>query len=305
MPAAISTHGLTKYYGKTPGIVDLDLTVRTGEVFGFLGPNGAGKSTLIGIIASLVNSSGGDARVFGISVRLERSRAMSCIGLVPQEFNFNQWEPVEEILINQAGYQSIPRSRARKRADEMLMLLDLWDKRRSQARELSGGMKRRMMIARALMHEPRLLILDEPTAGVDIEIRRSMWDFIKAINESGTTVILTTHYIEEAEEMADRIGVMSKGQIILVEEKQTLMRKLGKKQLTLHLQAPLGRIPDELLGHPLELSDDGELLRESRVIFILAGVTAENQGFLGREQLEKIREGAAVVLASRAAVVSA
>jgi len=255
---ALSVSDLRKTYANGLKALDgVSLDVEKGEFFALLGPNGAGKSTLIGIVCSLVNKDGGQVAVFGEDLALHPGRVKSHIGLVPQEFNFNMWETPWAILLNQAGYYGIDRVAAKPRAERYLRELGLWDKRFGRARELSGGMKRRLMIARSLVHEPALLILDEPTAGVDIELRRSMWDFLREINAGGTTIILTTHYIQEAEEMADRIGVMSKGEVILVEGKDRLMQKLGKKQLTLHLQSALARIPDELLGHPLELSEDG------------------------------------------------
>ncbi|MGD8236839.1 MAG: ABC transporter ATP-binding protein [Chromatiales bacterium] len=237
---ALSIQNLEKTYRNGHhALRGINLDVEEGDFFALLGPNGAGKSTAIGIICSLVNKSGGRVEVFGDDLDMDPMAVKRHIGLVPQEFNFNQWEPVEEILINQAGYQSIPRSRARKRADEMLMLLDLWDKRRSQARELSGGMKRRMMIARALMHEPRLLILDEPTAGVDIEIRRSMWEFLSEINTRGTTIILTTHYLEEAENLCRNIAIINDGRIAEMSTMHKLLSQLHQEVYVLNLDKPL------------------------------------------------------------------
>ena len=235
----------------------LSFDVKAGEIWGILGPNGAGKSTTIGVISSLVNKTGGDVSIFGYSLDTQRSLAKKQIGVVPQEFNFNQFEKVFDIVVTQAGFYGIPAPLARERAEKYLRQLGLWDKRDKQSRTLSGGMKRRLMIARALVHEPELLILDEPTAGVDIELRRSMWDFLTRLNEQGKTIILTTHYIEEAEEMADRIGVISRGELILVEEKSALMDKLGQKQLRLQLQKPLLALPAELKDYPLSLTDDG------------------------------------------------
>ena len=191
----------------------IDLEVDEGDFFALLGPNGAGKSTAIGIISSLVNKTAGRVGVFGHDLDDAPAAVKSCIGLVPQEFNFNQFEPVVEIVVNQAGYYGIPRREAYRRAEDSLRQLDLWGKRAVQARELSGGMKRRLMIARALVHRPKLLILDEPTAGVDIEIRRSMWDFLREINASGTTIILTTHYLEEAESLCRHIAIINRGLI--------------------------------------------------------------------------------------------
>ena len=199
---ALSIRGLTKTYRNgVQALRGVDLDVEQGDFFALLGPNGAGKTTLIGIITSLVNKSGGTASVFGYDLDAQLERAKSCIGVVPQELNFNQFESPLTIVINQAGFYGIPRPVARVRAEKYLRQLQLWDKRNGMARALSGGMKRRLMIARALMHEPRLLVLDEPTAGVDIEIRRSMWEFLNDINARGTTIILTTHYLEEAENL--------------------------------------------------------------------------------------------------------
>ncbi|MGA1008397.1 MAG: ABC transporter ATP-binding protein, partial [Sedimenticolaceae bacterium] len=212
---AVKITDLTKRYAKgEEALKGIDLTVSAGDFFALLGPNGAGKSTTIGILSSLVNKSSGSIEVFGYDLEKEPELAKSCIGLVPQEFNFNQFEPVDEILINQAGFYGIPRTEAKQRAEHYLKKLSLWDKRKAQARELSGGMKRRLMIARALVHNPKLLILDEPTAGVDIEIRRSMWSFLKEINQAGTTIILTTHYLEEAESLCRNIAIIDKGVII-------------------------------------------------------------------------------------------
>jgi len=192
----------------------IDLTVEAGDFFALLGPNGAGKSTAIGIISSLVNSSGGQIRIFGKDLDSDRNRCKLDIGLVPQEINFNTFESPMNILVTQAGYYGVAKTEATKRAEKYLKLLDIWEKRNEAARQMSGGMKRRLMIARALMHEPRLLILDEPTAGVDIEIRRSMWEFLEEINKSGTTIILTTHYLEEAESLCRNVAIIDKGKIV-------------------------------------------------------------------------------------------
>ena len=261
MSTALSIRQLTKTYGNGfQALKGIDLDVAEGDFFALLGPNGAGKSTTIGILSTLVNKSGGTVNVFGHDLDRDPSGLKRCLGVVPQEFNFNQFEKAFDILVTQAGYYGIPAKIAKERAERYLNQLGLWDKRDVSSRMLSGGMKRRLMIARALIHQPRLLILDEPTAGVDIELRRSMWSFLTELNREGITIILTTHYIEEAEEMADRIGVISKGEIILVEDKHVLMHKLGKKQLTLHLQRPLTAIPEELAGYPLELTDAGNQL---------------------------------------------
>lgn len=253
---ALSIQNLEKTYKNGHhALKGIDLDVAEGDFFALLGPNGAGKSTVIGIICSLVNKSAGRVEVFGDDLDTNPMAVKRHIGLVPQEFNFNQWEPVEEILINQAGYQSIPRDQARERADELLNLLDLWDKRRSQARELSGGMKRRMMIARALVHQPRLLILDEPTAGVDIEIRRSMWDFLTEINNSGTTIILTTHYLEEAENLCRNIAIINDGRIAEMSTMHKLLSQLHQEAYVLNLAAPLLELP-EIEGYEIKRRDE-------------------------------------------------
>ncbi|GLQ49038.1 ABC transporter ATP-binding protein [Dyella flava] len=223
---ALVVDNLRKTYGNgVQALKGISLTVQPGDFFALLGPNGAGKSTLIGILSSLVNSSEGDARIFGMSVNKQRNEAMKLIGLVPQEINFNQFEKPFDICVNEAGFYGIPRKIAAERAEKYLKELRLWDKAQDQARMLSGGMKRRLMIARAMMNEPRLLILDEPTAGVDIEIRRSMWHFISGINAAGTTVILTTHYLEEAEQLCRNIAIIDHGTIV---ENTTMKQLLSK-----------------------------------------------------------------------------
>lgn len=222
-PPALVVDNLRKTYRNgVEALKGVSLIVQPGDFFALLGPNGAGKSTLIGILSSLVNSTGGDAQVFGVSVNKQRSEAMKLIGLVPQEINFNQFEKPFDICVNEAGFYGIPRRLAGERAEKYLKELRLWEKAFHQAREMSGGMKRRLMIARAMMNEPKLLILDEPTAGVDIEIRRSMWQFVSGINAAGTTVILTTHYLEEAESLCRNIAIIDHGTII----ENTSMRRL-------------------------------------------------------------------------------
>jgi ABC-2 type transport system ATP-binding protein len=233
----------------------IDLEVTEGEFFALLGPNGAGKSTTIGIVCSLVRKTGGTVQVFGHDLDRELNVAKSCIGLVPQEFNFNQFEPVVEIVVNQAGYYGIPRQLAYERAEIYLRQLGLWEKRREMARQLSGGMKRRLMIARALVHEPRLLILDEPTAGVDIEIRRSMWDFLREINARGVTIILTTHYLEEAENLCRHIAIIDRGEIIENTRMQTLLGRLHLETFVLNLRQPLAGVP-EIPGYDLRQVDE-------------------------------------------------
>ena len=223
------------YSNGVEALKGISLTVQPGDFFALLGPNGAGKSTLIGILSSLVNASSGDARIFGTSVLRERSAAMRMIGLVPQELNFNQFEKPFDICVNQAGFFGIPRKIALERAERYLKQLQIWDKAEQPARTMSGGMKRRLMIARAMMNEPRLLILDEPTAGVDIEIRRSMWKFISAINQAGTTVILTTHYLEEAEQLCRNIAIIDHGRIIENTSMKRLLSKLDVETFVLDL----------------------------------------------------------------------
>ena len=244
-----------KYKNDLVALNAVNLTVSAGDFFALLGPNGAGKSTTIGIISSLVNKSAGSVEIFGFDLDLEPEKAKACIGLVPQEFNFNQFEPVDEILINQAGFYGIPRSEAKQRAEHYLKKLSLWDKRKAQARELSGGMKRRLMIARALVHNPKLLILDEPTAGVDIEIRRSMWSFLKEINQAGTTIILTTHYLEEAESLCRNIAIIDKGVIIENTSMTSMLRRLNQEVFVLDTEDAIDDLPT-LKG--FELTQVGE-----------------------------------------------
>ena len=234
---ALDISGLKKTYkGGLQALKGLDLTVKEGDFFALLGPNGAGKSTTIGVISSLVNKSAGEVQVFGHSIDTALTEAKSCIGLVPQEFNFNQFESLMQIMLNQAGYYGVPRSIAKQRAEVYLKQLDLWEKRDAAARELSGGMKRRLMIARALMHEPKMLILDEPTAGVDIEIRRSMWRFLEHINKQGITIILTTHYLEEAEMLCRNIAIIDKGQIVENTSMKSLLAKLNVETFVLDIE---------------------------------------------------------------------
>jgi ABC-2 type transport system ATP-binding protein len=244
---ALVVDNLRKTYGNgVEALKGISLTVQPGDFFALLGPNGAGKSTLIGILSSLVNSTSGDAQVFGVSVNKDRSAAMRLIGLVPQEINFNQFEKPFDICVNEAGFYGIPRKIAAERAEKYLKELRLWDKAQMQARTLSGGMKRRLMIARAMMNEPKLLILDEPTAGVDIEIRRSMWQFVSAINAAGTTVILTTHYLEEAESLCRNIAIIDHGTIIENTSMKRLLATLDVETFVLDVAA----MPDELPNLP-------------------------------------------------------
>ena len=256
MTPIISVSGLSKTYaGGFQALKAVDLEIRPGEIFALLGPNGAGKTTLISIICGIVNPSAGAVLADGHDIVRDYRAARSKIGLVPQELSTDAFESVWDTVKFSRGLFGKPPNPAY--LEKVLKDLSLWDKKDSKIMALSGGMKRRVMIAKALSHEPKILFLDEPTAGVDVELRRDMWEMVRGLRASGVTIILTTHYIEEAELMADRIGVISKGEIILVEDKAALMEKLGKKQLTLTLQEPLAAIPAELTGEPLELSGDG------------------------------------------------
>jgi ABC-2 type transport system ATP-binding protein len=256
---ALSVRGLTKIYRNgVQALQGVDLDVEQGDFFALLGPNGAGKTTLIGIITSLVNKTAGEAQVFGHDIVRELEAAKACIGIVPQELNFNMFESPFTICVNQAGFYGIARGVARQRAEKYLKQLQLWDKRGGISRGLSGGMKRRLMIARALMHEPRLLILDEPTAGVDIEIRRSMWDFLREINERGTTIILTTHYLEEAETLCRNIAIINGGRIVARDRMSNLLRQLHFETFVLNLRDSLAQAPT-LSGYALRLVDDHTL----------------------------------------------
>lgn len=243
MPA-LTINNLTKTYDNgVQALKGVSFTVEKGEFFALLGPNGAGKSTTIGIISSLVNKTGGEVNILGHDLDHQRALAKKLVGLVPQEFNFNQFEKVEDILITQAGYYGIPVKQAMPQVEFYLKRLGLWDKRHMQSRTLSGGMKRRLMIARALVHDPELLILDEPTAGVDIELRRSMWDFLTEINKRGKTIILTTHYLEEAESLCRRIAIIDHGNIVENTDMKSLLEKLHLETFVLDLAAPLAQAP--------------------------------------------------------------
>jgi len=242
---ALNIKNLQKTYKNgVRALKGVDLTVKQGDFFALLGPNGAGKSTAIGIICSLVTKTSGQVEVFGRDLDKDSADVRMHIGLVPQEFNFNIFEPVGEILINQAGYYGINRKEATRRAETYLKQLDLWDKRFDMAKELSGGMKRRLMIARALMHRPKLLILDEPTAGVDIEIRHSMWKFLKRVNQEGTTIILTTHYLEEAESLCNNIAIIDKGITIEQTQMRSLLDRLHVETFILYLTKAIDELPD-------------------------------------------------------------
>ncbi|MDE2306418.1 MAG: ABC transporter ATP-binding protein [Gammaproteobacteria bacterium] len=256
---ALALRQLTKtYQNGIQALKGIDLEVERGDFFALLGPNGAGKTTAIGIITSLVTKTSGTVAVFGHDLDRELEAAKSCIGIVPQEINFNQFESVQTIVINQAGFYGIERRIARERAETYLKELQLWDRRNSTARSLSGGMKRRLMIARALMHEPELLILDEPTAGVDIEVRRSMWEFLRKINAAGTTIILTTHYLEEAENLCRNVAIIDRGRIIERDSMANVLRKLQTETFVLNLRAPRTSVP-RLEGFRPTLVDDHTL----------------------------------------------
>ncbi|HKP79724.1 MAG TPA: ABC transporter ATP-binding protein [Phenylobacterium sp.] len=256
MQPIISIQGLAKTYaGGFQALKGVDLEIRKGEIFALLGPNGAGKTTLIGIVCGLVRMTAGAVSADGHDIQKDFRAARAKIGLVPQEISTDAFEKVWDTVKFSRGLFGKPPNDAY--LEKVLKDLSLWDKKDVRIMALSGGMKRRVMIAKALSHEPTILFLDEPTAGVDVELRRDMWEMVRGLREQGVTIILTTHYIEEAEEMADRIGVISKGELILVEDKDVLMRKLGKKQLTLHLQEPLTTIPAGLEDYQLELAAEG------------------------------------------------
>ena len=253
---ALQARGLTKTYGNgVQALSDVSLEVEEGDFFALLGPNGAGKSTLIGIISSLVNLGEGEVSVFGNDLRTQRGAVKSQIGLVPQEFNFNQFEKPFDIVVNQAGFYGVSRNVAEQRAEKYLKALTLWDKRDVGSRTLSGGMKRRLMIARAMVNEPKLLILDEPTAGVDIEIRRSMWTYLRELNRSGTTVILTTHYLEEAESLCRNVAIIDHGTIIKRSSTKALLSTLDRETFVMDLAQPMTQLPT-LAGYELQRVDD-------------------------------------------------
>ena len=265
IPALTIRHLRKVYANGLEAVRGINLDIQEGEFFALLGPNGAGKSTLIGTVSSLVRKTSGTVTIFGHDLDRELNAAKHCIGLVPQEFNFNQFEPVVEIVVNQAGYYGMTRALALQRAEHYLKQLGLWEKRREMARQLSGGMKRRLMIARALVHEPKLLILDEPTAGVDIEIRRSMWDFLRDINARGVTIILTTHYLEEAETLCRHIAIINDGRIIENTRMQTLLGRLQLETFVLDLRQPLAvapTIPGYSLRRVNELTLEADVMKE-------------------------------------------
>ncbi|HZF30429.1 MAG TPA: ABC transporter ATP-binding protein [Gammaproteobacteria bacterium] len=257
--AALVIKDLKKVYRNgVEALKGIDLTVREGDFFALLGPNGAGKTTAIGIVTSLIKKTSGSVSVFGYDLERDREAAKSCVGVVPQEINLNMFERNDYTLINQAGYYGVPQHIARARTEKYLKALHLWDKREGIARTLSGGMKRRLMIARSLVHEPRLLILDEPTAGVDIEIRRSMWDFMREINAAGVTIILTTHYLEEAESLCRNIAIIDDGRIIENDSMKNVISKLQVESFVLSLQEPVSEAP-ALNGYTVRLRNEHEI----------------------------------------------
>ncbi len=259
MATALSIHHLSKTYRNgVTALRDINLDVEEGDFYALLGPNGAGKSTTIGIVSSLVKKTAGEVRIFGYDLDTQLSQAKQQLGVVPQEFNFGQFEKVIDILATQAGYYGIERKRAYAQAEKYLRRLGLWEKREQPARSLSGGMKRRLMIARAMVHEPRLLILDEPTAGVDIELRRSMWEFLTELNREGTTIILTTHYLEEAESLCRDIAIIDHGTIVENTDMKSLLAKLHVETFILDLREPLPAAP-ALPGYPVRLIDPSTL----------------------------------------------
>ena len=256
MSSIITISGLSKTYASGfRALTDINLEIERGEIFALLGPNGAGKTTLISIVCGIVNRSSGDIRVDGLDIAADYRRVRSMIGLVPQELTTDAFETVWATTSFSRGLFGKPSDPAH--VEKILRALSLWEKKDAKIMTLSGGMKRRVMIAKALSHEPQILFLDEPTAGVDVTLRKDMWQVVRDLRASGVTIILTTHYIEEAEEMADRVGIISKGRLVLVEGKTELMRKLGRKQLTLHLAARLDKLPAGLNGHSLQLAADG------------------------------------------------
>ena len=293
----IAIRNLSKTYASgLQALKSINLDIRRGEIFALLGPNGAGKTTLISVICGIVNPSAGTVLADGHDIVRDPRAARRMIGLVPQELLTDAFETVQATVNFSRGLFGKPKDAAY--VEKVLRELSLWDKRGTKIMTLSGGMKRRVMIAKALSHEPRILFLDEPTAGVDVELRRDMWQLVRRLRDSGVTIILTTHYIEEAEEMADRIGVISRGELILVEDKETLMRKLGKRQLTLHLQQPLHALPESLNGHSLELSGDGMQLvytfdsqtEQTGIAQLLRRLTENGIDFKGLESSESSLE---------------
>src|SRR5688572_12376813 len=292
---ALSIRGLTKTYKNgVQALKGVDLDVEKGDFFALLGPNGAGKTTLIGTLTSLVTKTSGTVSVFGHDLDRELEAAKACIGVVPQEVNFNMFKTPQTILVNQAGFYGIERDLARQRAEKYLQVLQLADKRNKMARGLSGGMKRRLMIARALVHEPKLLILDEPTAGVDIEIRRSMWDFLRGINERGTTIILTTHYLEEAETLCRNIAIINGGRIVERDRMSSLLRTLQAETFVLNLREAVTAVP-VVSGYEFTLVDEHtlevEVSKEQSLNEVFAKLTAQGIGVLSmRNKVNRLEE---------------
>ena len=292
---AVSLRNLSKTYKNgVQALKGIDLEVEEGDFFALLGPNGAGKTTAIGILTSLVNKTAGSVEVFGHNLDTDLAAAKACIGLVPQEVNFNMFETVSTILLNQAGFYGIPRNVAHERLEKYLNKLQLWEKRNSVARGLSGGMKRRLMIVRALLHEPRLLILDEPTAGVDIEVRRSMWEFIREVNAAGTTIILTTHYLEEAENLCRNVAIINQGKIIENEKMSTLLLKLNTETFVLNLREAVSSTP-MLSGYHAQLTDshtlEVELNKEQNLNEVFSALSAQGIGVVSmRNKSNRLEE---------------
>lgn len=294
MTLALNIQQLQKTYKSgTVALAGIDLQVQQGDFFALLGPNGAGKSTCIGILSSLVNKTSGTVEVFGFNIDTALEDAKSQLGLVPQEFNFNQFETVLQIVVNQAGFYGVPRNVALVRAEKYLSQLGLWEKRNARARELSGGMKRRLMIARALMHEPKLLILDEPTAGVDIELRRSMWEFLKEINAAGVTIILTTHYLEEAENLCRHIAIINKGRIVENTSMKALLAKLTKETFVLDLAqaATIDSLPGFVVRQVDELTLEIDVAKGQGVNAVFSALTAQGVQVLSmRNKANRLEE---------------
>ena len=294
MAIALELEQLKKTYpGGVQALRGIDLKVEAGDFYALLGPNGAGKSTTIGIISSLVNKTSGRVSVFGYDLQKDVVNAKRQLGLVPQEFNFNPFETVQQIVVNQAGYYGVERKEAVERSEKCLKQLDLWEKRNERARMLSGGMKRRLMIARALMHEPKLLILDEPTAGVDIELRRSMWGFLKDLNDKGTTIILTTHYLEEAEMLCRNIGIIQNGELVENTSMKSLLAKLKSETFILDLAAK-SPLPT-LEGYNYRLVDTStlevEVLREQGINSVFSQLSAQGVQVLSmRNKANRLEE---------------
>lgn len=261
MIPAISIQNLTKYYRRFKAIENISLEIAQGEFFGLLGPNGAGKTTTINVVTGLANYQTGEVRVLGFDVTREYRQSRALIGLVPQEFNFDPFLTVAQILVFEGGYFGIAPKQAKERAEELLRFFELWEKRGEGYKKLSGGMKRRLLIARALMHRPKILILDEPTAGVDLELRYQLWDFLRQLNRQGTTLVLTTHYIEEAERLCGRIGVIHKGEMVALDPTETLIRKMSGDQVELYLKKEIFSMPAEIRDIPIVLEEDGRRLR--------------------------------------------